>query len=340
MNDKLAGMMSRVQKLIAKADDVEARGRSASGVVNDQENTNEASAYRAMAEKIMREYRIAEEDLIATDVDAVRVEIRSMFICHSSSEFMNEYQSMIYGLADHTGVEMVTRSNKCDESYGYWVDMFGYDGDLRLMEWLYSSARLVFGSHLEPQVDATLSDQVNAYNLRQSGMKRKSVALKLWGENTPGLRTKAQRLYVAECKARDEEPALSGLSTDADTFRDAYAQGFVSRLYTMLRTARDAVDSVGGALVFAGREERIKEAMYAAYPYLRPRPREDRVMPTTTEVVPGKKVRERKWTQADERAFQRRHGAAAQMGARAGTAAASKVTIDRTFTPAQRIEGN
>ena len=337
MNDKLAAKIAQVQKLINLAEQVEANGRSLSGVVNEADNAHEAAAYRAKAEQIMREYRIEEEQLMATDQVSAEVQMHSLFGFNDyTTAFYCEYITMMYHIADHCGIEFQGRRGRTSqgEDKGCWFDMFGYEGDLRMAEWLWSSARLVFGSHLEPQVDPKLSDQVNAYNLRQAGILRKDIARKLWGENTPANRSRAQRLYVAECKVRGEQPALSGMGTDADTYRDAYAEGFVSRLGGRLRAARDAADSTGGRMVLAGRAERIREALYTAYPDRRPRPRTDVAPVDTTPVKPS---RRKGWTAADERAYRRRTGAAAQAGMAAGGAAAAKVEIGRDHGPARRL---
>jgi hypothetical protein len=336
MNDKLAAMISRVQKLINQADQAEARGQSLSGVTSESDNANEAAAYRAAAERIMREYRIEEEHLIATDQITTGVVMHSIFGLDDRSEFYTSYLVMMRWIADHAEIEMQVRYNRSDEDHGIWFDLFGYEGDLRMAEWLWSSARLVFGSHLEPTVNRAESDQVNAYNLRQSGMLRKDIARALWGDNTPANRSRAQRLYVAECKVRGEQPALSGLGSDAEMYRDAYATGFLNRLCNRLRAARDAADSVGGVTVLHGRSDRIKEALYIAYPNRRPKPRTDVVPVSNTPAKMDRRVKS--WTQADERRLRRQTGASAQAGRNAGGVAAGKVEIARNNAPAQRIE--
>jgi hypothetical protein len=327
MNEKLASMMSKIQALLAKAESTEF--------------PEEAATLYTKAEELMRKYRISEEELIAEDQFAAVPVMHSLFGYSDQTDFSNEYRMMMYWIADHCGIEMVTRYDNPGEETGFWFDLFGYEGDLRMVEWLWSSARLVFGSHLEPQVDPKVSDQVNAYNLRQAGVLRKDIARKLWGDNTPALRSKAQRLYLAECTARGERPAVSGLGTDADMYRQSYAEGFVSRLSDRLRAARNAADSIGGSLVLHGRAERIKEAKYQAYPRLRPLSKEEIAKRQEERAnLPALKVdgRRKSWTQADERAYQRRNGHSAQAGRVAGGTAAGKVEIARTHTPAQRVD--
>jgi hypothetical protein len=327
MNDQLAAMMSKIQALFAKADRTEF--------------PEEAAAFYAKAEQLMRKYRIDEEQLIATDQFSAVPVMHSLLGFDINSEFYSYYVVTMRYIADHCGIEIVTRYNRDGEDRGMWFDLFGYELDLQLAGFMWSEARLVFGSHLEPTVDAKAGDQVNAYNLRQSGMLRKDIARRLWGENTPANRSRAQRLYIAECKVRGEQPLLTGLGSDAETYRESYAQGFVSRLHDRLKASRDAVDSTGGVMVLHGRVERIKEAKYQAYPRLRPQPRNEVALGVNEQALAkAAKVdgRRKAWTQADERAYQRRNNASAQAGRHAGGVAAGKVQIDRSHTPAQRVD--
>jgi len=316
------------------------RAGSLSGKFDEQDNANEAGAYRAMAEKLMRQYRVEEEQLIAEDPVAVVPVMHSMLAYSYETDFFGAYRSMVATICKHAEIEYqlrYSRSGVTGEENGWWVDLFGYEGDLRAAEWLWSSARLVFGSHLEPRVDPGLSEQVNAYNLRRAGVLRKDIARALWGRNDATLRAKAQRLYVAECRTRGEEPALSGMGSDADTYRQAYADSFVSALWDRLKAARDAADSVGGVMVLAGRKERVLEALYTAYPNRRPQPRTE-VAPVDPPVPAKVDKRRKAWTQADERAYQRRNNGSAQAGRRAGRAAADHVEIRLTHTPAKRVD--
>lgn len=324
--ETLAKKMTLVQRLLTQADDLELRGTDSG--VSPEENRVAAGNYRQRAESIMREYRIEEEQLIATDASVITPIMREVVICDWSNPFKSNYLMLMYWIGNHAGVEVLTkyRNGEC------MAECWGYEADIRLVEMLWSSARLVFSRYLEPTYDVLLSDQVNAYNLRQAGVLRKDIALQLWGDNTPALRTRAQRLYLAECRKRGEEPALNGVATDAKTYRESYASGFVSTVSDRLRAARDAADSHGGALVFAGRAERVKEAMYTAHPHLRPVPHTD-VQPTRDD----KPIKPWKPTKADLRRWEREAGPAAQAGRNAGGQAALNVEIDRTTDPAQRL---
>lgn len=326
--ERLAKMMERVQRLLVEADNMD-QFVSASGQVNDAERKQAAANFRAKAEDIMRKYRIDQESLIATDASVITPISRDVILCPYVSQFDQNYRMLMYWICDHAGVELLTKYANGNAVAELW----GYEADIQLAEMLYSSAKLVFGQYLEPTYDATLSDQVNAYRFRQAGMLRKDIAVALWGENTPANRSRAQRLYVAECRERGEQPALTGLGTDATTYRDAYASGFVSAVYDRLRAARDAADRHGGAVVFAGRAERVREAMYAKHPHLRPVPRTEKPQ----DDKPAKKVKPWKPTKADIRRWERQNGAAAQAGRAAGGEAAQNVEIAPTGEPVRRL---
>lgn len=323
--EALAGKMALVQKLLAQADDLELRGTTSG--VDAEENRKAAANYRERAEDMMRKYRIEEEQLIATDASVIMPMMRDVILCPWMSDFRNDYVMLMYYIGNHAGVEVLTKYANGEQIAELW----GYEADIRLAEMLYASARIVFARYLEPTVDHTVTDQVNAYIMRQAGMLRKDIAEALWGVNTPANRSRAQRLYVAECRARGERPVLEGMKTDAKTYRESYASGFISTVSSRLRAARDAADTHGGALVFAGRADRVKEAMYTRHPHLRPKPLTD-VAP-----APTGKVKEWKPTQADRRRWARQAGPAAQAGRNAGGQAALDVEIARTTEPAKRL---
>lgn len=326
--EQLAKLMTRVQNLLNKADDIENRGTSLSGVVNKADIANEAAAFRSKAQQIMNEYRIAEESLIATDASVIIPVSRDVVISSIWTQFETDYFMLMYWIADHAGVQILTKRVGTDVVAELW----GYEADIRLVEILWASARLTFGQNLEPKFNPEVSDQMNAYMLRRAGMLRKDVAVAVWGENTPANRSRAQRLYVKECQARGERPALEGMGTDAGSYRQAYATGFVSTVSDRLRAARDAANSSGGLPEFAGRADRIKEAMWTAHPRLRPVPRDP-------ETIPVKRKEAKPWkpTKADMKRWARQNGPAARAGRMAGGDAAQAVEIQSTTAPESRL---
>lgn len=328
-------IMAKVQALLAKADSTEF--------------PEEATTYRAKAEQFMRDYRIAEEDLIASDKVEILPEVHSLWLgvandatrgraggrgSREGSSFYQEWFQIANAAARHAGAMMNWRWARNPETgeSGLYAVMVGYSGDLRLAELIYSSARLVFGERLEPKADPNLSDQVNAYRLRSAGITRDRVAALIWGETSHARAAAVGRMYKAECEKRGERPVLDGRGINAALYRDEYAKAFVTELEGRLRRARDAADSVGGALVLAGRAERIKEAFYNEFPELRPKPATEVAETKEEEATPAKKGRERKpyWeTAAYRKEQERRYSDVAYAARGAGKKAAGEVPLDR-----------
>lgn len=314
----LADIIKRVNSLLTRAE-------------ADSATPAEAALCRTHAERLMRVWRIKEENMIAVDATSVLPTHHEIFISTYSSEFYVDLMALMVLIANHSDVKLHTAHGRANGEgpVGLVATLVGFEVDLNQAEWLFSSARLHFRSHLEPEVDQTLSEQENVYRLRRAGILRKDVAIRMWGQNTPSLRTKAQRLYLKECAARGETPQLDGLGTDAKTFRTAYARGFVDRVGTRLRQARDAADSQGGVVVLAGRSKAVQDAFDKLFPPPPPRPVIDAPAP--------KKYRGP--TKADIRRAEREYySPAARAGENQGVVAANDVEIKRV-DPTPRIEG-
>lgn len=335
---KLDAMMARVQKLLA--------------VAEDPATTPEASAnYREKAESLMRSYRIAEEDLIATDAFSILPTSKKVTLIERESEFGYAYQSMWYLIAEHTGLRSVIRWEIDPETSQYHLraTAVGYASDIRYAEFLWSAARLMFGSRIEPSVDDSLSEAENVYRLRSAGIERNRISAMMWGKATHSGNAKVTRLYVRACEERGEDPAVAGRSVNAKDYRKVYARSFVARIGARLRDARDAADSIGGAIELGGRSERVDEAFYAIFPSYRPEPKTEEPEAEAKPEEPCKKCekaktgkcrdhRDYRLTKADlARVNRMYYSETAQRAASAGASAADLVKIDRTDR-AERIE--
>jgi hypothetical protein len=309
MATKTWDYLGKVQKLLNKADDLAA-------------TPEESAMLRAKAEELMRKYRIEEEELLATDATSAEPVYVEMDLCRYGSEFRQAHINMMWDAAEHAGVQahffFGDRMLK--------VGIVGYEGDARYATFLYSAARLVFSAHLEPEIDPSLSERENIWRLRSSGMERQRVARVLWGEEVgskASAHAKVGKIYKEECAARGSDVAFDGKGIVLKDFRTAYARNFRDGFNAKLRQARDAADSVGGAMVLHGRKERVTEAFYVRFPQYRP------TEVATTSKAPAKK--ERRWSQADERRYARAFlSRAATMGASAGRTAAEEIELSRT----------
>jgi hypothetical protein len=318
--------------------------------------------YRAKAEGLMREYRIAEEDAIATESTSAVPVIDQITIMEThayDNPLRSHYWAIMCHIANHCGIRVAGRyEGNWGESSKLVANVVGYEGDLKYAELLFLAARLVFLTRIDARVDRSLSDQLNCYYMRGSGMSRKDIAEALWGSSlTDGAaHGKVQKLYMAECAVREETPKVSGRGIQVAVYREAYARGFVNEIFWRLDAASSAVDKESGTVLLHGRKERVDEAFYAAFPTHRPMTEEERAKANAayaeevancpeckkTKHASGncKAHRPTELTAADRRRQNRLYGSAeAHAGMRAGASAAKDVHIGRSGTAQARAAG-
>lgn len=350
-------MAEKIGKLIAMAE--------------DETLPPEARAsYAEKAEKLMREYRVNEENVISSGSEAATVPqkfeiiIMENFGGYYSSEFRESYMRIWQEISKHAGLRshMEYRYDKDDDDamiHRIVAIGYGYEIDIRLSQFLWTSAHLTFATRIEAKVDRSLSDQLNCYYMRASGQERNDIATALWGSGSKdgAAHGKVQKLYIAECAARGEAPLVGGRGFIAKRYRESYANAFVDQFGWRLRDARSAVDAEKGTLVLKGRSERIDEAYYTEWPDRRPQPMDPAAQAArqaaqearwAAEAEELKRCKESgrcskaksgecrahrtyEASEADRRRWDREaHGPEARAGRRAGTAAASSVDFSRT----------
>jgi hypothetical protein len=299
-------------------------------------------AYRDKAESMMREYRIEESQAMATDPGSIVPTVKTIVLMTTYSTFKSSWYPQIFQiLADHT---------EC-RAYVRWVgenlvaETAGFPGDVRYLEFLWTAAQLMFSTRIDPTWSADRTEAENIFLFRNAGIQRREIADKAWGYgagNQAKNRSKVQRIYLAEAKRRGEIARATGLGFDMNTYRKAYAMEFFNTLYTRLWRARQAADAANGKLVLAGRDEAVKEALWTAFPKLRPSthvaqpyvdPREGCVK---CQKAASGYCREHNWlkpretTQADRDRWEReRNSTSARAGAASGRVAAEGVHIAR-----------
>ena len=332
---------SKVRGLLAKADSAQEMG-----------NDHEAESYRATAMRIMRDYQIAEEEAIAVDPSSVVPTHITVEFNPNDWSLAGYFPLMLQAIARHTGIRVEIM--RIGLGQGYRATLVGYEGDLRYAEFLWTSAHLMFSTRVSPVWSDSRSEEENIFLLRNSGIERRVIADKAWGNgHEASARSKVQRIYVKEANRRGEVVRAAGLGFDTKAYREAYAQSFLDTLTTRLRVARDAADSTGGGLVLHGRSERVQEAFYELFPNRRPStdpavPYE----PANKDCAKCEKaasgfcrehnwLKPRTWTQADEaRHYNRLHGASARAGRQSGRDAAEGVVIQRGHTTANRLDAS
>lgn len=308
-NVKLDDMMRKIQGLLATADDPATPPPAA-------EN------FRAKAEELMMKYRIEEEDLRSRGdlhVETITPGSKWVPLCPSDSPYLNAYWSMAIYAARHTGCRMTDKWDNVDGTYVLGAMVVGFESDVRYMEMLFTAARIVFASRMEPVVDSSLSDEENVYRLRSAGIERIKIARMMGYGDTNSATAKVTNMYKRACKARGEDAALTGRGTSVQAFKEAYVASFTSELHNRLWRARNAASTGGGELVLANRKADVDEAFYELYPHLRPSD-----VPAT---MTTKTRRRSSWTAADERRWARQNSAGGQAGQNAGRRAASEVDL-------------
>lgn len=338
--EKVAKMMGRISALLAKAESTTFK--------------EEADTYRLKAEELMRIYRIEEESLLRESTGGSEPVWRQIRLYSQTEAWADTLNPMFWDIARHCGVEGITDYLQVEGSWQWVADVVGFEIDLRLLEMIFASARLAFLARLEPDFDPALSTEENIYRLRGSGMDRQRVARLVFGQEGHSQGIRVGQIYKAECERRGETDAVSGRGFNAAAYREAYADAFRTTIRVRLRNARDAADSHGGALVLPERAKRVKEALYAKFPFLRPETPEERAerqakaAAREAAMTPAeRKQREKeqaaisrrsRWTQADERRWNRVHGEAGSRARAAGSEAAASVDLVREAPKAQRAE--
>lgn len=326
--ERLDDMMRKVEGLLAKADATEFPG--------------EAAVLRANAERIMMKYRIEQEDLIkrgdlkVNQFDILYHEVNAYPL---GGEFADVYRSLLNYAAHHTGCRLIwTGYTYVDGIQFRTGTLVGYEADIRYSEQLFMNARLVFADRMEPKMDSGLSNEANVYRMRMAGMERIRIARAMGYGGSTSATAKVTRQFKAECKARGEDPtALLGKGNSVTAFRAVYADEFTSTFWYRLWDAHQAIEKEleGGGLVLHGRKERVDEAVYVKWPYLRPVPVERSIEPK--ERTPAQKARDEKRADKERwKEMEKRLSRAGQAGARAGKAAADEVVINKG-TPKRRL---
>lgn len=320
-NVKLDAMMKKITALLNNADDPALP-------------TAAQDSYRAKAEDLMQKYRIEESTLIqqgALDVETVTPVDKIVDIAPSRSEYYNTYYNLMRYVVDHVGARMRYVWGYNDEGvHTLQAHIVGYESDIRFAEAIYLNARLVFADRMEPKYNGNLSDEDNVYRMRSAGIERIRIAYLMGWGGTGSATAKVTNMYKRACKARGEEPALTGRSTSVKAFREQYAESFATEFWNMLWRARNSRETGGAELVLAGREDAVNAAFYERFPDLKPKP----ALPYKDDRTDAQKARdERRALREMAKRMDRANSAGGRAGSRAGRTAAREVDVSATKRP-------
>lgn len=321
----------------------------------DEANTEEArQSYRDKAERLMREYRIEQEEALATDPGSALPIVKRITLLPTYSGFRGQFYPRIFRLlADHCECRVFIHWVNGE---GEVAEVAGYEGDVRYLEFLWASAHLMFATRIDPGWSEIRTEAENIFLFRNAGIERREIADRAWGPGSgqqAALRSKVQRIYLAEAKRRGEEARATGLGFNTKMYRDAYAREFIGTLGTRLWMARQAANAAGGVVTLAGREQRVAEALWTAFPELRPSTevREPYVAPNANCAGCAKAksgfCRDHNWlkprevTKADRARWDREaNSLSARAGRDNGAAAAEGVHLSRSTPEKPKAEGS
>lgn len=277
-------MLHRVQMLLTKAD-------------HPNTGEEEAATYRAKAEDLMRRFRIEEHEAMKADPgSAIRPVVKVWKVCDGTSQFYNQFYSMLCACCDHAGVRLSPSWGPDPETgeYSLLATMVGFESDVRFAFMLYVNMGLAFSSRLDPTFSKDLSDDDNVYNLRSAGMERIRIARIMGWGTTNSATARVTAAYKRACRARGEDPTVVGRNVNAKTYRASFASSFVSRMYSRLREMRlHAGQDQTGELVLADRKDLVDEAFYQQFPDKRPMTAEEREKAMAKSGSTGRKPRYR-----------------------------------------------
>lgn len=243
--------------------------RKVQGLLAKAESTNfpeEAESCRQLAERLMWKHRIDAATFRESGASPADPVWREFPVCSAFSEYVSTYWSVCSAIISHFDCRGVARMGGAERL----SEIVGWEAETRMVETTYTEFRLAFQAKLEPKVDRSLSDQINAYNLRSAGLEGRRIAQMLYGENTKALRSKVRNMFKREAELRGEDPkALLG-EGPVKGFRRSFAQGFEMEVWSRLASMRRARGDASVGLVLASSKERVDEAFYQKYPAHRP----------------------------------------------------------------------
>jgi hypothetical protein len=243
---------------------------------------HEANACRAKADKLIFDYQIEAAMVAEAQPQQDQPIWSEILLCRADSEWSAFYAHLVRSIARHVGVQGIVHSNARDDDGFRWYafDAVGFPADLEMMQLLWTSTAMEFGRLFEPKYDPSLSDAVNAFQMRMGGMERRRIAAVMFPgwETVNEMKAKTRKVTAlikkgAEELGEDATTVLGRGGASIKTHRLSYANGFVHTLdYRMsaLRIERGRDDR---GLVLVSRGERVKEALYTKYEYMRPQPR-------------------------------------------------------------------
>lgn len=194
-----------------------------------------------------------------------------------------------------TILESIAVANRCQAVRTMdSVSLFGFSEDVTWCEMLFTQVMSDFVSKVNPKWDADLPVAANIYNFKVAGYKWADIDRVAMDNGHDSFVTmkeqynystgkmemmptkfyhKMHRIYKAHAKKIGDEHLVKTPSHAQyrEQFADAYTDKVVERLYGMrISNEQEAAQTTGAELALVDASQRIKEAMWEAYPSLHP----------------------------------------------------------------------
>lgn len=287
----LDNILSKVRGLVAKAE-------------HPDTPDTEARACREKADAMMLQYAIDQAMLRQSQPAAQRMKPGKIKVdvVPAGSPFEQMFLDLVAVVCDHTRCQPLFYGAGMDaaklEAYGqYFKDpvivtatVYGFEGDLKYFEILYTTLLLHMSNGIDPQVDGSLSDQENAYNLHMAGLNWLEIASLYYrrghehgwnGDKSDYMRYGGywKRAYRREATKRDESIVTHPAKfTDAArlNWRQNFAKSYVITLAKRLWMARNE-RSTGSELVLSADMDAIRKMLEDEHPNVETLDRRDAV---------------------------------------------------------------
>lgn len=278
----LESALSKVRGLVAKAE-------------HPDTPAEEAASCRRLADQIMYKYAIDQamlRDSMPEDQKIKPAKI-NITICEAGYRFEYYFLALLAAVAEHTRCHPVVIGGAMDAAtreawaryYGktpvVTADVYGFEGDLRFFEILYTTLLLHMSNGIDPQIDPAESDDVNAYNLHSAGLNWLEIARLYYrrghemgwnGDRSDYMRYGSywKRACRREARKRGEAPvSLPANFTEKarHEWRVNFSRSYVSTVATRLWQARQS-RTEDGALILKSSTDAIREMLNADHPNL------------------------------------------------------------------------
>lgn len=233
------------------------------------DNEAERRAYEEAAARIMARYDIDEELLNAGRTQAERETPTTTRFEYATWQWAEACRQMLVAIADYAGVRLTTFTS------GYDASFTGFASDVSYAEMLFNAAKLQLLAKMNPSWDPRRTEDENITALYEGGWKWRAIAGEAGMDWPDG--GKLIRAYKRQCKREGREPlAVAQKDVFVKSFTEAYVSRLQTRLYELAvvrkheHAAHQEETGVSSALVLASRSDQVDSAFYDKYPTLHP----------------------------------------------------------------------